>query len=334
MGDRIDGAHRCDASFGQSDYGLHQSWGDRQNVPGRQSSRGTGGKPASRAFANANCPLMSWYITSSRWRCIMHVVVSRSAALSAGRCPVAEWLAGADQGGGQVGHFASAHAAGMGDRCANCMTSGAADRDAVDQGRLVSALAAGQPRRQHAGCRRRARARGRPSAGRAQPRRQRLSANPLRLSGGERHARLVRQRKWRAMRPARSPWPQHVLPALQRGHVVFGGSNFFGFELWNQAPAPPAPICSGGSRRTLRLPCEQRLPDGSYLSRIYPSDKDRRQGTNGVKVRVIEYSLEGVADAEPIYRLVTTILDPTRRPPRNWRRSITSAGRSKPRSTN
>ena len=30
-----------------------------------------------------------------------------------------------------------------------------------------------------------------------------------------------------------------------------------------------------------------------------------------MKVRVIDYRLEGVADAEPIYRLVTTILDPT-----------------------
>jgi Transposase DDE domain len=29
-----------------------------------------------------------------------------------------------------------------------------------------------------------------------------------------------------------------------------------------------------------------------------------------VKVRVVEYRLEGVADAEPIYRLVTSILDP------------------------
>ena len=32
--------------------------------------------------------------------------------------------------------------------------------------------------------------------------------------------------------------------------------------------------------------------------------------TKGVVVRVIEYCLEGVADAEPIYRLITTILDP------------------------
>jgi IS4 transposase len=31
-------------------------------------------------------------------------------------------------------------------------------------------------------------------------------------------------------------------------------------------------------------------------------------------VRVIDYRLEGIADAEPIYRLVTTILDPAEAP--------------------
>jgi hypothetical protein len=52
------------------------------------------------------------------------------------------------------------------------------------------------------------------------------------------------------------------------------------------------------------------LPDGSYLSRIYPSERDWRHKTNGVQVRVIDYRLEGIADAEPIYRLVTSILNP------------------------
>jgi IS4 transposase len=63
-------------------------------------------------------------------------------------------------------------------------------------------------------------------------------------------------------------------------------------------------------RKNSRLTCERRLADGSYLSRIYPSERDRRHKTNGVVVRVIEYRLEGVAGAEPIYRLITTILDP------------------------
>ena len=54
---------------------------------------------------------------------------------------------------------------------------------------------------------------------------------------------------------------------------------------------------------------EKRLPDGSYLSRIYASTKDRRKKRNGIVVRVIDYRLRNVADAEPLYRLITTILD-------------------------
>jgi hypothetical protein len=66
----------------------------------------------------------------------------------------------------------------------------------------------------------------------------------------------------------------------------------------------------------MRLACEKRLPDGSYLSLIYPSERDWRHKSNGIVMRVIDYRLEGVADAEPIYRLVTTILDPEKAPAR------------------
>ena len=66
--------------------------------------------------------------------------------------------------------------------------------------------------------------------------------------------------------------------------------------------------------RNLVLPCQRRLADGSYLSQIYPSPKDRRPDRNGLTVRVVEYELVGVADAEPLYRLVTTILDPDQVP--------------------
>ena len=51
------------------------------------------------------------------------------------------------------------------------------------------------------------------------------------------------------------------------------------------------------------------LPDGSFLSTLRPSDKDRRAGSEPVVVRVIDYHLNGVANAEPLYRLITTILD-------------------------
>jgi hypothetical protein len=84
--------------------------------------------------------------------------------------------------------------------------------------------------------------------------------------------------------------------------------NFFGFELWNHARATGADLL-WRIKKNLRLPCEKRLPDGSYLSRVYASPKEQRHGQNGVVVRVIEYRLEGIPGAEPIYRLLTTILD-------------------------
>ena len=59
----------------------------------------------------------------------------------------------------------------------------------------------------------------------------------------------------------------------------------------------------------MRFPCEKRLLDGSYLSRTYPSQTDQKRGTNGVVLRVVEYRLEGVEGSDPIYRLVTTVLD-------------------------
>ncbi len=56
------------------------------------------------------------------------------------------------------------------------------------------------------------------------------------------------------------------------------------------------------------------LADGSYLSRIYPSQKARRKKRGGIAVRVIEYRIEGAEDAEPLYRLITTLTDPDEAP--------------------
>ena len=104
-----------------------------------------------------------------------------------------------------------------------------------------------------------------------------------------------------------------VLPSLKKGMLCLADRNFFGFDLWKEARATGADLL-WRVKKNLRLPCERRLSDGSYLSTIFPSDKDRRHGSNGIKVRVIEYTLEGVADAEPIYRLVTSILDSDKAP--------------------
>ncbi len=104
-----------------------------------------------------------------------------------------------------------------------------------------------------------------------------------------------------------------VLASLCKGMLCLADRGFFGFEMWKQAAATGADLL-WRVRKNILLPCEKRLPDGSYLSRIYPSQRDQRQGHKGVVVRVIEYRLEGVEGAEPLYRLVTSILDHERAP--------------------
>jgi len=104
-----------------------------------------------------------------------------------------------------------------------------------------------------------------------------------------------------------------VLGALDSTMLCLADRGFFGFEMWREALATQAQLL-WRTRKNMRFPCEQRLADGSYLSRIYPSERDRRHQTNAIILRVIEYRLEGVADAEPIYRLVTNVLDAQQAP--------------------
>jgi hypothetical protein len=103
-----------------------------------------------------------------------------------------------------------------------------------------------------------------------------------------------------------------ALAALRPGMLCLADRQFFGHALW-QAAAGGADLLWRG-KHNLRLPREAVLADGSYLTTAYPSDKDRRHASNGVRVRVVEYRLEGIAEAEPLYRLVTTILDPAQAP--------------------
>ncbi len=101
-----------------------------------------------------------------------------------------------------------------------------------------------------------------------------------------------------------------VVPALRPEMLCLADRQFFGGALWAASRATGAALL-WRIKRHARLPCETDLPDGSSLSTTSPSERDRRRQTNGDRVRVIDYRLTGVTDAEPLYRLVTTLLDPT-----------------------
>jgi hypothetical protein len=101
---------------------------------------------------------------------------------------------------------------------------------------------------------------------------------------------------------------KQVLASLVKGMLCLADRNFYGYAMWNQAHETGADLL-WRIKKNLRLPREQQLPDGSYLSRVYASEKEQRHRENGIVVRVIDYRLEGISGAEPIYRLLTTILD-------------------------
>jgi hypothetical protein len=104
-----------------------------------------------------------------------------------------------------------------------------------------------------------------------------------------------------------------LLHRLEPGMLCLADRAFVGFELWRRTTATGADLL-WRVRKNQVLPCCEPLPDGSYLSRLYASPKQRRHDQGGVVVRVIDYRLEGVPGVEPLYRLVTTLLDPAAAP--------------------
>ena len=101
-----------------------------------------------------------------------------------------------------------------------------------------------------------------------------------------------------------------LLPRLAPGMLCMADRGFNGFEHWRQAKATGAELLwRCGS--TWQLPVQRVLDDGSFLSVIRPTGVGRAQAAEqAITVRVIEYALPGLPDAQPRYRLLTTLLDP------------------------
>jgi hypothetical protein len=106
---------------------------------------------------------------------------------------------------------------------------------------------------------------------------------------------------------------EKVIPWLGEGMLCLADRFFPSYKLWRTAAKTGADLL-WRTRQNARLDPEKRLSDGSYLSRIYATTADRRKKRNGIMVRVIDYRFKNVADAQPLYRLITTILDPQQAP--------------------
>jgi hypothetical protein len=106
---------------------------------------------------------------------------------------------------------------------------------------------------------------------------------------------------------------ENVVPSLSKGMLCLADRFFPSYKLWQQASQTGAELL-WRTRQDARLDVDRRFRDGSYLSRIYASTSDRRNQRQAIVVRVIDYHLKEVEGAEPIYRLITTILDPKQAP--------------------
>jgi len=107
---------------------------------------------------------------------------------------------------------------------------------------------------------------------------------------------------------------QWLLGALEPGMLLLADRGFNGFEHWQQALATGAQLLWRATESRL-LPVKQMLADGSYLSVIAPTGKNKQTtAQQALPVRVIEYQLPGVPDAAARYRLITSLLDPQQAP--------------------
>jgi hypothetical protein len=119
--------------------------------------------------------------------------------------------------------------------------------------------------------------------------------------------------EWGRYRTSENALAGGVLSHLEAGMLCLADRGFFGYALWKKAASTGADLLWRVKKNAI-LPCDRRLADGSYWSRIYASTQDRRHDRDGLVVRVIEYELEGVEDGEPLYRLITTVLDDAKAP--------------------
>ena len=97
-----------------------------------------------------------------------------------------------------------------------------------------------------------------------------------------------------------------LIKNLMPGMLCLADRLFFSFHFWKEASASGADLL-WRVRNNSVLPREEILSDGSYLSTIYSSTKDRRHKINGIKVRIIEY--QASKQKENAYVLMTTLLD-------------------------
>jgi hypothetical protein len=116
------------------------------------------------------------------------------------------------------------------------------------------------------------------------------------------------------LRSAENELAETLLGRLEPEMLCLADRGFYSFDRWQKARRTGAQLL-WRVKTNMVLPREQRLADGSYLTRVYANQPDQRAHRDGHQVRVVEYQLDdGLSDPEQRYRLLTTILEPEHAP--------------------
>lgn len=105
---------------------------------------------------------------------------------------------------------------------------------------------------------------------------------------------------------------RQVIDHLPKDALCLADRAFFGYPLWQQALATGADLL-WRIKADANLPKLEKLPDGSYLTRIYPSVKARENDVDGIPARLIEFAVDTRTGTEH-YRLLCSIMDHRKAP--------------------
>jgi hypothetical protein len=108
-----------------------------------------------------------------------------------------------------------------------------------------------------------------------------------------------------------------LLRHLRPDMLLVWDRGFFSYPLWKSVVHCPAQVLARVSSRLVLRPLEN-LADGSYLAKLYPCESERNKDRQGIRVRVIRYTIN---DPQRVghgveHVLLTTLEDAARYPGR------------------
>lgn len=101
-----------------------------------------------------------------------------------------------------------------------------------------------------------------------------------------------------------------LIPSLPQGCLLLQDRNFLTYDRAKRLMAAGVHFLAR-MKKSNKLEILERLPDGSYLSKLYPSSWHRNQDRDGLLIRVVRYKIDDAQRGDPNeeHVLVTDLMD-------------------------